>query len=104
VTVAKEPDRRGEREATVNHCAGMPGDSGVTVAHYAHVFAAGASAPGIPAPSDRRAKENSIKTSGAMRREIANLCFHVTHIVVPANAGTHNPGRLSNGEMVQQAR
>jgi hypothetical protein len=35
----------------------MPGVSGVTVAHYAQIFAAGASAPGIPAPSDREGKE-----------------------------------------------
>jgi hypothetical protein len=49
VTVAKEPDRRGEHEGNRKTIArGMPGDSGVTVAHFARIFAAGASAPGIP--------------------------------------------------------
>jgi hypothetical protein len=35
----------------------MPGVSGVTVARYAQISAMGASAPGIPAPSDWRVKE-----------------------------------------------
>jgi hypothetical protein len=35
------------------------------------ILAAGASAPGIPAPSDRRAKGNFQQTSGELRREIA---------------------------------
>jgi hypothetical protein len=46
------------------HCAGMPGVSGVTVAHVTQILAAGASAPGIPAPSDRRAKEKFQQSSG----------------------------------------
>jgi len=48
----------------------MPGVSGVTVAHYAHVLAAGASAPGIPAPSHGRAEGKFQQSSGAWRREI----------------------------------
>jgi hypothetical protein len=63
-TVSTKRGHREEREATVKHCAGMPGVSGVTVAHYAHVLAAGASAPGIPAPSDWRAEESQLQTSG----------------------------------------
>jgi hypothetical protein len=48
----------------------MPGVSGVTVAHYAHVLAAGVSAPGIPAPSDGRAEGKFQQSSGEWRREI----------------------------------
>jgi len=40
------------------------------VAHYAHVLAAGASAPGIPAPSHGRAEGKFQQSSGAWRREI----------------------------------
>jgi hypothetical protein len=49
VTVAKEPDRRGEHEGNRKTIArGMPGDSGVTVVTTRALFAADASAPGIP--------------------------------------------------------
>jgi hypothetical protein len=49
VTVAKEPDRRGEHEGNRKTIArGMPGDSGVTVVATRALFATGASAPGIP--------------------------------------------------------
>jgi hypothetical protein len=54
----------------------MPGVSGVTVAHYAHAFAAGASAPGIPAPSDWKGKGKFQQISGGWRREIAKSCLH----------------------------
>jgi hypothetical protein len=47
----------------------MPGVSGVTVAHYAQISAAGASAPGIPAPSDWRGRNIESKPSGATRCE-----------------------------------
>jgi len=57
-TVSTKHGHREEHAATVKHCAEMPGVSGVTVAHYAHVLAAGASAPGIPAPSDGRVEES----------------------------------------------
>ena len=53
---------RGEREATVNHRAGNAGcfrcNRGALRACF---FATGASAPGIPAPSDRRVRKNSSK-------------------------------------------
>jgi hypothetical protein len=55
VTVAKEPDRRGEYEGNRKIIArGMPGDSGVTVAHFARISAA---APGIPCALRLEGKE-----------------------------------------------
>jgi hypothetical protein len=79
VTVAKEPDRRGELEGNRKTIArGMPGDSGVTVATTCTLFAAAHRRPAFPAPSDWRVKENSGKTSGEMRREVANLRLHAT--------------------------
>src|ERR1700675_1199912 len=62
MTVAKEPDRRGELEENRKTIArGMPGDSGVTVATTCTLFAAAHRRPAFPAPSDERVKENSGK-------------------------------------------
>ena len=56
--MAKEPDHRGEREVNRKTIAwGMPGDPGVTVAHFARIFAAGALAPGIPCALRSEGKE-----------------------------------------------
>jgi hypothetical protein len=53
VTVAKEPDRRGELEVSRKTIArGMPGDSGVTVVTTCTLFAAAHRRPAFPAPSD----------------------------------------------------
>src|ERR1700675_4467173 len=62
MTVAKEPDRRGELEENRKTIArGMPGDSGVTVVTTCTLFAAAHRRPAFPAPSDERVKENSGK-------------------------------------------
>ena len=62
VTVAKEPDRRGEHEGNRKTIArGMPGDSGVTVATTCTLFAAAHRRPAFPAPSDWRVEENFSK-------------------------------------------
>ena len=60
--MAKEPDRRGEREGNRKTIArGMPGDSGVTVVTTCTLFAAAHRRPAFPAPSDWRVEENSSK-------------------------------------------
>jgi hypothetical protein len=62
VTVAKEPDRRGEHEGNRKTIArGMPGDSGVTVATTCTLFAAAHRRPAFPAPSDERARKFKAK-------------------------------------------
>ena len=67
MTVAKKPDHRGEHEGNRKTIArGMPGVSGVTVAHLRLVFAAGASAPGIPCALWSEGKEIRQQTSGKM--------------------------------------
>src|SRR6202171_2821332 len=74
MTVAKEPDRRGEHEANRKTIArGMPGDPGVTVATTCTLFAAAHRRPAFPAPSDERVKENSGKTR-AKRAARARIC------------------------------
>jgi len=58
VTVAKEPDRRGEHEVTVKPLRGDCRVSGVTVAHHVqNLLLRAHRRPGIPAPSDREGKE-----------------------------------------------
>jgi len=95
VTVAKEPDRRGEHEGNRKTIArGMPGDSGVTVVNYVHTFCRGASAPGIPlrplikrvrkfdsnlgrhAPRDREA---AFCTERYLKIEFQQLIAHARH-------------------------
>jgi hypothetical protein len=57
-TVAKEPDRRGEREVSRKTIArGMPGVSGVTVVTTVHFLPRAHRRPAFPAPSDRRGRE-----------------------------------------------
>jgi hypothetical protein len=80
VTVAKEPDRRGEHEGSRKTIArGMPGDSGVTVVTTCTLFAAAHRRPAFPAPSDWRVEENSGKSSGGLRREVVKsyLLFEI---------------------------
>jgi hypothetical protein len=77
VTVAKEPDRRGELEGNRKTTArGMPGDSGVTVATTCTLSAAAHRRPAFPAPSDREGKEISSKTRATCAARSRRCVLH----------------------------
>ena len=63
-TVAKKPDRRGEHEATVNHCAGNAGCFRCDRGAFARIFCRGRIGARHPASSDWRKRKIQSRTSG----------------------------------------
>src|SRR6202171_3792167 len=98
MTVAKEPDRRGEDEANRKTIArGMPGDSGVTVATTCTLFAAAHRRPAFPAPSDERARKFKAKPRALALR--GRMCFWNESAVIamlPRANKNKSPARRGN--------